>query len=71
MDLFIGGLTIIVVLLVITGLTLLIDKFRENKLKIKQKNWWLITHIIFMFFGVCISSSLKNKTQEQCCAMIL
>ncbi|WP_347490621.1 DUF2269 domain-containing protein [Desulfoscipio sp. XC116] len=48
MDLFIGGLTIFAVLLVITGVTLLIGKFRKDKLKIRQKNWWLITHMTFV-----------------------
>jgi uncharacterized membrane protein len=48
MDLLFGGLTTFAMLLMITGLTLLIGKFRKNRLNIKQKNWWLITHIIFV-----------------------
>lgn len=52
MDLFIGGLTITIVLLAITGLTLFIGKFKKNKLKIKQKNWWLIVHMIFVIIYI-------------------
>lgn len=48
MDLFIYGLIMLVVLLMITGITLLIAKFRKNRLRIKQKNWWLIIHMIFV-----------------------
>lgn len=48
MELFIGGLTIFAVLLVITGITLFVSKFRKNKLKAKQKIWWLIFHMFFV-----------------------
>ncbi|WP_104371491.1 DUF2269 family protein [Desulfocucumis palustris] len=70
MDLFIGGLTILAVLLMITGLTLLIGKFRKNKLKIKQKNWWLITHMIFVIiylggvFGMLLLAVLTKFTTD-------
>lgn len=70
MDLFIGGLTIFAVLLVITGFTLFIAKFRKNKLKIKQKNWWLITHIIFVIiylsgvFGMLLLAVLTKFTTD-------
>lgn len=70
MDLFIGGLTISAVLLVITGLTLLTGKFRNNRLKIKQKNWWLIIHMIFVIIyisgvlGMLLLAVLTNLTTD-------
>jgi len=38
---------------VLTGVVLLISKLRKNKLNIKQKNGWLIAHILFViiYFG--------------------
>lgn len=53
MENFIGGLIILSVLLVLTGVALLISKLRKNKMNIKQKNMWLIAHILFViiYFG--------------------
>lgn len=67
---FIGGLITLVVLLVITGVVLLIGKLRKNKLNIKQKNWWLISHILFVIiyfggvFGMLLLAVLTKFTSD-------
>ena len=70
MDLFIGGLAASAVLLVLTGVTLLIGKFRRNKLNIKQKNWLLIIHMFFVIiyvggvFGMLLLAILTKFTTD-------
>lgn len=43
--------SLLTILLLLVGLTLIlviIGRFKSKKLSTKQKNWWLITHIVFV-----------------------